>query len=139
MDEVVRFEGNKTSIISMDKEFSAYSEKHGMTAAFLQYAHDSVVMLKRNALPLVGKMALENSYSGYIDSTFTLTWEPLYADISSSGDLGYSYGIFTLQHHHDSGILHKGTYCSIWKRDKEGQWKFVLDVGNEGLGEEEME
>jgi hypothetical protein len=27
----------------------------------------------------------------------------------------------------------EGTYCTVWKKDKDKKWKFVLDTGNEGL------
>jgi ketosteroid isomerase-like protein len=29
-----------------------------------------------------------------------------------------------------------GTYTSIWKKQSDGTWKFVLDTGNEGVGAE---
>jgi ketosteroid isomerase-like protein len=29
-----------------------------------------------------------------------------------------------------------GTYISIWKKQSDGNWKFVLDSGNEGVGKE---
>ncbi len=31
--------------------------------------------------------------------------------------------------------IKKGTYVSIWKKNKEGVWKYVLDACNEGLGD----
>lgn len=31
----------------------------------------------------------------------------------------------------------KGTYVSVWKKDNKGEWKFVLDSGNEGLDEQD--
>jgi ketosteroid isomerase-like protein len=30
-------------------------------------------------------------------------------------------------------LSENGTYVSIWKKDQFGNWKFVLDTGNEGL------
>jgi hypothetical protein len=29
--------------------------------------------------------------------------------------------------------VRKGTYVSIWKKDENGNWKWVLDTGNPGL------
>jgi ketosteroid isomerase-like protein len=26
-----------------------------------------------------------------------------------------------------------GTYVSIWKKQPDGKWKFILDSGNEGI------
>ena len=31
--------------------------------------------------------------------------------------------------------MQRGTYVTIWKKDADGTWKWVLDSGNEGLGE----
>ena len=121
-------------IIKVDQDFSAMSVKEGMKKAFLAFAHDSVVMLRDNGKPIVGKGALESHYQNFMDSTFTLTWEPTFADISMSGELGYSYGIFTLTPKDKIQKPEQGTYCTIWKKDANGNWKFVLDTGNDGLG-----
>lgn len=119
------------SLIAVDREFSKFSKERGMNAAFLKFISEDGVMLRSNSMPIVGKNAVSNLFSGD-DSGFTLTWEPLYADIAKSGEIGYTYGTYelTLQ----EGVQ-KGTYVSIWKKDKDGNWKFVLDSGNEGLGE----
>jgi ketosteroid isomerase-like protein len=29
----------------------------------------------------------------------------------------------------------RGTYVSVWKKQKDGKWKFMLDTGNEGIGQ----
>jgi ketosteroid isomerase-like protein len=60
-----------------------------------------------------------------------LTWEPLYADISVSGDLGYTYGLFA-SHTKTGKLLGRGKYVTIWKKQRDGTWKYVLDGGNEG-------
>ena len=125
----------KAQILQTDRDFSDLSANKGMKTAFLSYAHDSVVMLRDNGMPIVGKFALEKQYEHFSDSTFTLIWEPLFADISQSGELGYSYGIFTLTPKDSSQKPEQGTYCTIWKKDISGNWKFVLDTGNDGLGE----
>jgi ketosteroid isomerase-like protein len=80
-------------------------------------------------LPIVGADAIE--YLTEInDASFTLTWAPSDARVSSCGDLGYSYGIYNLQL---QDTLLQGTYVNIWKKDKNGKWKFILDSGNEGI------
>jgi ketosteroid isomerase-like protein len=120
-------------ILKADRDFSALSAEQGMKKAFLSFAHDSVVMLRDNGMPIVGKGALESHYQNFTDSTFTLIWEPLFADIAFSGELGYSYGIFTLTPKDESQKPEQGTYCTVWKKDANGNWKFVLDTGNDGL------
>ena len=118
----------KDEIIKTDEAFSAMSKQQGMKKAFIEYIDDDGILLRPNHPPIIGANAIE--YLTQVnDSSFTLTWEPSSAQVSSSGDLGYSYGIYNLQLH--DTILH-GTYVSIWKQ-KDGKWKFVLDTGNEGI------
>jgi ketosteroid isomerase-like protein len=119
----------RNEIIKTDKEFSALSSKVGMKKAFIEFIDDDGVLLRPDHPPIVGASAIE-FLSEQNDSSYTLTWEPATASVAASGDLGYSYGIYNLQL--QDTLLH-GTYVSIWKK-KEGKWKFVLDTGNPGLG-----
>jgi ketosteroid isomerase-like protein len=60
-----------------------------------------------------------------------LSWNPLFEKISENGDLGY-YGIHTTLEK-ASGEVTKGTYITIWEKQTDGNWKFVLDTGTQGL------
>lgn len=116
-------------LMRVDLEFSERSAEIGMQKAFLEYADDSAVLLR--AIPIIGKIALEESFKGFSDEGFILTWKPYAGNISSSGDLGYTYGYFTMTVKADSSTQ-DGNYVSIWKKQAGGDWKFVLDTGNEG-------
>ncbi|MGC1452130.1 MAG: nuclear transport factor 2 family protein, partial [Candidatus Sulfotelmatobacter sp.] len=61
-----------------------------------------------------------------------LTWTPVGADISGSGDLGYTYGNYEFHAKAKDGkpVVQYGKYTSIWKQQKDGSWKVVLDMGN---------
>lgn len=122
---------NPEDLIRVDKEFSVSSKENGMKHAFLEYAADSAVLLQKNIMPIVGKEAIFESFQSFSDTGFVLTWEPLYADISASGDLGYTYGLFT-SHTTSGNLLGRGKYVTIWKKQVDGTWKYVLDGGNEG-------
>ncbi len=122
----------KNGILNTDKEFSKASSKMGMKKAFIEYMDDNGILLRPNHPPIIGANAIEY-LTQQNDSTYTLTWEPSSAQVSAAGDLGYSYGIYNLQLQ-DTTL--KGTYVSIWKQ-KNGKWKFVLDTGNEGIGNKE--
>jgi len=114
-----------------DIAFSDYSVKHGFQKAFIEFADDSVVLLKANLMPIVGKLSLIKSYEGKSDSGIVLTWIPAKAIIAESGELGYTYGFWTYIAKSDTS---RGTYLTVWKKDANGQWKFIADTGNEGLG-----
>ncbi|MEE9461166.1 MAG: DUF4440 domain-containing protein [Bacteroidales bacterium] len=119
-------------LIKLDKEFSELSREKGMKYAFLEYAADSAVLLQSNVMPVVGKAAISAIFEAFSDTGFTLTWEPLDADLSKSGDLGYTYGLYTSFIKADNSLT-RGKYVTIWKRQPDGSWKYVLDGGNEGL------
>jgi len=114
-----------------DIAFSDYSVEHGLQKAFIEFAHDSVVLLKPNRMPIVGKLGLIKSYEGKSDSGVVLTWNPENAVIAESGELGYTYGFWTFITQKDTS---RGTYLTVWKKNSNGQWKFIADTGNEGLG-----
>jgi len=62
----------------------------------------------------------------------SLTWTPIKAEMAASGDLGYTYGnyIYTAKNKEGKLVTSYGKYTSIWKKQKDGQWKVVVDVGN---------
>ncbi len=53
-------------------------------------------------------------------------FEPLNADISQSGDLGYTYGKVRIESR--DGNIEKANYMRVWKRENGLNWKIVLDV-----------
>lgn len=124
----------KDALKQADTEFSDLSKEKGMKEAFLTYAADNAVLLRPYNMPIAGYEAVKN-FLEEGDSNFQLTWQPLYADISKSGELGYTYGTYILVFKDETGTeqTRVGTYVSIWKLDTSGKWKFVLDTGNPGL------
>jgi ketosteroid isomerase-like protein len=83
-------------------------------------------------MPSKGKETLKQYYAGKSDTSFILEWEPLYGDISVSGELGYTYGTWKRTEKTTKQIS-RGTYITIWKKQPDGSWKFVLDAGTQGL------
>lgn len=118
-------------LIDADVAFSDFSVKHGIQKAFIEFAHDSVVVLKAKRMPIVGKLNLIKSYEGKSDSGVVLTWTPAKAILADSGELGYTYGFWTFIAKTDTS---RGTYLTVWKKNAKGDWKYIADTGNEGLG-----
>ena len=118
-------------LMEADIAFSDLSIKTGYQKAFIEFAHDSVVLLKPHHMPIEGKQSLIESYVGRSDSNMVLTWKPVKALLAQSGELGYTYGLWTIVSQNDTA---RGTYLTIWKKDDKGKWKFIADTGNEGLG-----
>lgn len=126
---------DKINMMDADRAFSKMSEEKGMKNAFLEYIDSNGVLLRSNHLPIVGADAIDYLIQQN-DSTYILKWEPRNGTVAHSGELGYTYGIYALKPTDKDTIIY-GTYVSIWKKDSKGNWKYVLDSGNEGIGEEQ--
>jgi len=125
----------KMALMEADRDFSGFSEQKGMKAAFMEYIDSNGVLLRPNQLPIVGAHAIDFLLQ-LNDTAYTLKWQPHDAFVSKSADLGYTYGIYALNPKSSDTTLY-GTYVSIWKKQANGKWKFVLDTGNEGIGKKE--
>lgn len=122
----------KDELMEMEKKFSDLCMRSGMKVAFLEFMDTTAVLLRPGHPPIIGKAAAQFVEGAGIGPG-VLSWVPVAADLSASGELGYTYGIYTV---HDSAGDLTGTYTTIWKKNGKGEWKFVLDTGNPGTGEE---
>lgn len=120
-------------LIEADQAFSMLSSQEGMNKAFEAYCAEQGVLLRPDNMPIVGKDAVKELISSTDDTSFELTWEPLFARAARSGDLGYTYGVFTISMK-EGGSTRKGTYLTIWIKES-GEWKWALDTGNNGVGD----
>jgi ketosteroid isomerase-like protein len=120
------------TLLETDRHFSEMSVTDGMFKAFLFFIADDGVILRDNEYPSKGRQTLADRFAGKSDSSFVLSWEPGFEKIAESGDLGYTYGIYTSLVK-ATGEISKGTYVTIWSKQPDGSWKFVLDTGTDGL------
>jgi len=124
----------RQDLMDVDIAFSELSREKGMNHAFISYCATDGVLLRPQSKPITGKKAVSELVSLNDDSLIQLTWEPSDARVSSSGDMGFTYGVYTMELK-DGTASQQGTYVSVWVRE-DGQWKFALDTGNEGLGDQ---
>ncbi|HTM29724.1 MAG TPA: DUF4440 domain-containing protein [Vicinamibacterales bacterium] len=55
------------------------------------------------------------------------TWEPRTGDIAASADLGYLTG--PVKYPQPDGSVRHGCYFSVWKKQADGSFRVILDVG----------
>jgi ketosteroid isomerase-like protein len=82
-----------------------------------------------------GKNAVSKAWLPFFtDRSLFLKWHPTQVEISSSGDLGYSIGDYERIGKDASGnpATVIGNYVSIWRKQRDGRWKIVLDIGTPG-------
>jgi hypothetical protein len=123
---------NVESLLKIDKEFSDYSMKYGISKSFLKFCDSNAVVVRDSSMPIKGFNELAKIYDTTQKSSNLLSWEPLIGDIAQSGEIGYTYGTWKFM---DSlkTVLAEGCYVTVWKMDSKGNWKWVLDTGTQGL------
>ena len=61
-----------------------------------------------------------------------LIWEPRYGDSAASGELGYLTGpVKNILPSRNKGQPRHSNYFSVWKRERDGAFKVVMDVGTQ--------
>lgn len=119
----------KNEILLTELNFAQMVADEGIPKAFLYYADENAVLMRNNQL-IIGKGAIKNSYSSLEkDPNISLSWKADFVDVSSSGDLGYTYGEYTYSYKDENGNAHteKGIFHTVWKRQSNGDWRFVWD------------
>ena len=121
------------ALLKADNDFASLSVDKGLKKAYLENIDSNGVLLRPNQLPILGADAVD-FIIGLKDTGYIMLWKPSNAVVASSGDLGYTYGVYELKSSVIDTSLY-GTYVSIWKKQDDGKWKFVLQSNNEGIGQ----
>ena len=114
----------RSDLVNTERDFSQASAKRGAVEAFLAYASSDVRVFRNQKVPFIGRKA---AVAGWTPLTIEWTWTTQSADVSQSGDVGYSYGLYEMRDKAANSITETGNYMRVWKRVK-GAWKLILDL-----------
>lgn len=126
-DEEELFQSGVSEILAVDNAFSKAARENGVAAAMATFAaDDGRVFLSRTPM-ISGRAQIAQQYAGW-NPQAVLQWQPGGADISARGDMGFSWGRWTLTQPDTETA--SGNYVSVWRRDGEGNWRFLANIGN---------
>jgi ketosteroid isomerase-like protein len=112
------------SLVNAEKAFANTSATSTTKNAFISFMADDGILFKPGPVP--GKKFWQDAPDG----NDKLTWFPRYADVSAAGDLGYTTGPFEQRiNRNDEKPAGGGHYVSVWKKQNNGEWKVMLDIG----------
>jgi ketosteroid isomerase-like protein len=126
---LAKFQMEKNALMQVDRDFATMATDSGIANAFVYFAADSAAMLRRGSAPLVGRDTIRTLFAD--EAGTTLKWAPYFSDIASSNDLGYTLGSSQYIYNDSTGAqkISYGYYVTIWKKQRDGSWKYVLDTG----------
>ncbi len=96
------------------------------------YAADAIVY-PPNAPTVHGQASAKKAWASFFtDSTFTISWKTVFAEVSKSGDLGFTTGTYEDSYRKPDGTLvsEKGKYLCTWEKQADGTWKATHDMWN---------
>lgn len=111
------------SLVKAEKAFSAMSVEKGSKDAFLAFVADDGVLFRPEPVPGL-QFTRDNPPIPDI-----LIWRPAYADVAASADLGYTTGPYEVRKKDTKQLLGAGQFMSVWKKQADGTWKVVADIG----------
>jgi ketosteroid isomerase-like protein len=116
-----------TQMIETERAFAARALVVGWKDAFLEYFAPSAVGFAEGK-PGAAREQIAKSPDPPKD--LQLIWEPRYGDVAASGELGFLTGpVRNIRASRDGGKPRFSNYASIWKRQKDGSFRVVMDVG----------
>ncbi len=117
-------------LIDADTAFANAASVEGAAQAFKEFAAPNGMSLPQGENPIIGQ---DNIFEHMRATQGKLTWAPRGGDISHSDDLGYTWGEYRYIEPAEDGTTkppHFGKYLTVWKRQPDGTWKFIADIGN---------
>jgi len=115
-----------------DLKWAAVAEGRNIDA-IVSFWSDDAVVVPPGSPELRGKAAIR----AYVQQSlaipeFRISWSPSSAYVSPDGELGYTIGENLVSFSGQDGkrVTIKGRYTTIWRRDRTGDWKCVVDTWN---------
>jgi ketosteroid isomerase-like protein len=112
------------TLMKLDEQFCRDFAERGVDGWMSYWAEDVVVFRPDGPFIRTKSEAAEHYTKAFGTGKVALKWKPLGGMISSGSDLGFTYGTW------ERGNGQTGKYMTTWKKQKDGSWKIVADLGN---------
>ena len=111
------------NLVANERAFASKSTTDGTRAAFLEFLSDSGIVF--GDTPTNGK----DLWISRPESETVLFWQPVFADVSSNGEFGYTTGPWEYSVDSEADPTAWGHYVTVWQKTPSGVWRFAIDGG----------
>ncbi|PKL82923.1 MAG: hypothetical protein CVV24_07655 [Ignavibacteriae bacterium HGW-Ignavibacteriae-3] len=112
------------SMVAAEYSFAKSATEIGTRDAFLKFIADDGILFRPT--PVNGRKFLTDSPG----RPGLLSWFPVCAKVSINGRMGFTTGPADFKKDKDSAAIWFGNFATVWERQSDGEWKFVIDYGN---------
>ena len=119
----------KEKIVQTEKEFETTVKTKGIQDGFYEFADSNAVIKREDDHLIKGKEQIKLYYQNPAYLKDSVTWKPDFVEVSEDGTLAYTYGVYTwkVKDSVDKETIFKGVFHTVWKKQSDGQWKYVWD------------
>jgi len=119
----------RSAVRAADSLFADLAYRMGTGYAFAATVAPDGVMFGNPQL-VIGPQAVQEFFAGGAGAS--LSWQPVFASVAASRDLGFTIGEYTSTGRGPTGaaVQRFGKYLTVWRLQSDGTWKFVVDGGN---------
>ncbi|HKX99828.1 MAG TPA: tetratricopeptide repeat protein [Steroidobacteraceae bacterium] len=111
----------KAALLGAERDFLAVSSAESLGRAYASRLADEARVHRPGVMPVTGRVAI-GEWAGAQAGQYR--GEPLFADVSKSGELGYAWGSYErIGEDPDAGY-----FARVWKKDARGDWRIVFDT-----------
>lgn len=114
----MRYQPDPSSVFAAEIAFNRMAQQKGQWTAFRETAADDAIMF------VPQKVLAKAWLKGRADPPQPVRWSPSMIHVSCDGNLAASTGNWTRP---DGSV---GYFTTIWRRDRNGAWKWILDHGD---------
>ncbi|WP_327752676.1 DUF4440 domain-containing protein [Sphingobium sp. SJ10-10] len=114
----MRYQPDPSSVFAAELAFNRLAQQKGQWTAFRETAADEAVMFTPQ------RVLAKQWLKGRADPPTSVSWTPSTIIVSCDGNLAASTGNWKRP---DGSV---GYFTTIWRRDKKGEWKWIMDHGD---------
>lgn len=124
----------EAAIHARDAEYMKAIQAKDAKAASAIYTADGASLVANSPIA-VGHAGLEKAFQEFVSLPgLNLAWKESKIEVSSAGDMAYTYGSYELSMTGPKGepVKEVGKYLTVWKK-VDGKWMVAVDANNSDL------
>ena len=125
---VVEGQSALQEMVKTEQAFSKMAEEKNTRDAFMTFIADDGLLFRPGAVN--GKKWMLEHPVPPSDKKPLLAWQPSFAGMAASGDMGFTTGPWEAKADiKDEKPSAYGHFMTVWKKQADGSWRFVVDLG----------
>jgi uncharacterized protein (TIGR02246 family) len=123
----------QSQILQLDAEWSRAAQDGDVDRAVSFWADDAIVF-PPGGPAVAGKAAIREFVTkSFRTPGFSISWKTTTVAVSRSGDIAYTTGTNRVAFNAPDGkqVTVEGKAVAVWRREKNGVWKCVIDIWND--------